>query len=102
MLHEEGDAPHGEGEGEEGAQPADGVAGSREVVAGGWRQHSADAEKGYSDETTPGIQEGVWEFMQRAVPALQGKRVTHRWAGVMGFSGDGLPFIGDLPSKPRV
>ncbi|MCB9596727.1 MAG: FAD-binding oxidoreductase [Sandaracinaceae bacterium] len=75
---------------------------SGEVVAGGWRQHSADAEKGYSDETTPGIQEGVWEFMQRAVPALQGKRVTHRWAGVMGFSGDGLPFIGDLPSKPRV
>lgn len=75
---------------------------SGEVVAGGWRQSAEAAEKGYSDETTPGIQDGVWDFMQRAVPALAGRRVTHRWAGVMGFSGDGLPFIGELPGKPRV
>jgi len=73
-----------------------------EVVAGGWRQNAEDEEKGYSDETTEAIQDGVWEFMRRAVPALEGKRVTHRWGGVMGFSGDGLPFIGELPGKPRV
>ena len=75
---------------------------SGEVVAGGWRQNAADAEKGYSDETTSPIQDGIWSFMQRAVPALEGKRVTHRWGGVMGFAGDGLPFIGDLPGKPRI
>ncbi|MBX3271401.1 MAG: FAD-binding oxidoreductase [Sandaracinaceae bacterium] len=75
---------------------------SGEVVAGGWRQHAQDAEKGYREETTSAIQDGVWDFMQRAVPALRGKRVTHRWAGVMGFSGDGLPFVGELPGKPRV
>ncbi len=75
---------------------------SGEVVAGGWRQNAADAEKGYRDETTELIQDGLWSFMQRVVPALAGRRVTHRWAGVMGFSGDGLPFIGELPSRPRV
>jgi glycine/D-amino acid oxidase-like deaminating enzyme len=67
-----------------------------EVVAGGW------AEKGYSDETTRDIQSGIWEFMTRCFPALEGVEVTHRWGGVMGFSGDGLPFIGDLPGRPRI
>ncbi len=74
---------------------------SGEVVAGGWRQHHADAEKGYLEETTPTIQDGVWGFMTRVIPALRGRRVTHRWAGVMGFSGDGLPFVGELPGRPR-
>lgn len=72
-----------------------------EVVAGGWRQHHADAEKGYLDETTDTIQDGVWSFMTRAIPALAGAEITHRWAGVMGFSGDGLPFVGELPGRPR-
>lgn len=74
---------------------------SGELVAGGWRQSHADAEKGYSDETTDPVQEGIWGFMTRVIPALEGRRVTHRWGGVMGFSGDGLPFIGELPGRPR-
>jgi hypothetical protein len=73
-----------------------------EVVAGGWRQSHADAEKGYSDETTAEIQDGIWEFMKRVYPALEKVAVTHRWGGVMGFSGDGLPFIGELPGRPRI
>jgi hypothetical protein len=73
-----------------------------EVVAGGWRQHSADAEKGYSDETTQPIQDGIWGFLQQHFPGLLGVKVTHRWGGVMGFSGDGLPFVGELPGRPRV
>jgi hypothetical protein len=73
-----------------------------ELVAGGWRQHHVDAEKGYSDEVTSGVQDGLWGFLTGVFPELAGKRVTHRWAGVMGFSGDGLPFAGDLPGKPRI
>lgn len=73
-----------------------------EIVAGGWRQHAKDAEKGYSDETTDVIQEGIWGFLQQYFPGLEHVRITHRWAGVMGFSGDGLPFVGELPSRPRV
>ena len=28
--------------------------------------------------------------------------VTHRWAGVMGFSPDGLPLVGQVPGTPGV
>jgi glycine/D-amino acid oxidase-like deaminating enzyme len=73
-----------------------------ELVAGGWRQHHADAEKGYSDETTEGVQDGLFGFLVSIFPELASVRVTHRWGGVMGFSGDGLPFIGELPGRPRV
>ncbi len=75
---------------------------SGELVAGGWRQHHADAEKGYSDETTAGVQEGLWSFLTSVFPELAAARVTHRWGGVMGFSGDGLPFAGELPGRPRI
>ncbi len=73
-----------------------------ELVAGGWRQHHVDAEKGYSDETTSDIQEGIWQFMLGVFPELAGVRVTHRWGGLMGFSGDGLPFAGEVPGRPRI
>jgi gamma-glutamylputrescine oxidase len=73
-----------------------------ELVAGGWRQHHVEAEKGYSDETTRDVQEGLWSFLLSVFPELAGVRVTHRWGGVMGFSGDGLPFIGEIPSRPRL
>lgn len=29
-------------------------------------------------------------------------RVTHRWAGIMGFTADGLPVAGPVPDRPRV
>jgi glycine/D-amino acid oxidase-like deaminating enzyme len=73
-----------------------------QIVAGGWRQHASDAEKGYSDETTEVIQSGIAQFLREHFPALGELRITHRWGGVMGFSGDGLPFIGELPGRPRV
>jgi glycine/D-amino acid oxidase-like deaminating enzyme len=73
-----------------------------ELVAGGWRQHHVDAEKGYSDETTGEIQDGIHRFLVSIFPDLASVRVTHRWGGVMGFSGDGLPFIGELPGRPRI
>lgn len=73
-----------------------------ELVAGGWRQEHVDAEKGYSDEITAAIQEGIGSFMLRVFPQLAGQRITHRWSGVMGFSGDGFPFIGEVPGKPRI
>ncbi|MCC6877227.1 MAG: FAD-binding oxidoreductase [Sandaracinaceae bacterium] len=73
-----------------------------ELVAGGWRQEHADAEKGYSDEITGPIQDGIESFISRVLPAAAGAKITHRWSGVMGFSGDGLPFAGDLPARPRI
>ena len=31
---------------------------------------------------------------------LAGVRVSHRWAGVMGFSADLLPVVGEVPGRP--
>jgi glycine/D-amino acid oxidase-like deaminating enzyme len=31
---------------------------------------------------------------------LPGVEVTHRWAGIMGFSADLLPLAGELPGRP--
>jgi glycine/D-amino acid oxidase-like deaminating enzyme len=72
------------------------------VVAGGWRRAFADSEVGYADEITAGVQEGIEEFLHEAWPSLRAVPITHRWSGVMGFSKNGLPMVGMMPSRPRV
>ncbi len=71
------------------------------LLLGGWRQNYRAEEVGYSDETTGPIQAGLESFLAHHFPEAQGS-ITHRWAGVMGFSQDGLPLVGSLPREPRV
>jgi len=71
------------------------------LLLGGWRQHYRSEEIGYSDETTRPIQEGLESFLGRHFPDASAP-ITHRWAGVMGFSRDGLPLVGSLPHEPRI
>ena len=42
------------------------------------------------------------EFLQKHLPACKEKKVTHRWSGVMGFSADGQPMVGALPSDNQI
>ena len=72
------------------------------ILLGGFRQLYSKTEIGFSDETTPQIQEGLYDFLTDHFPQLRGIKVTHRWGGVMGFSIDGLPLVGALPSAPSV
>lgn len=72
------------------------------VLIGGFRQLEKATEVGYSDHTTDVIQNALYEFLQKHIPVLKGKKVTHRWAGVMGFSFDGQPLVGALPDQPQV
>ncbi len=72
------------------------------VLLGGFRQDYRTEELGYSDETTENIQKGLEIFIDKHLPLLKGREITHRWSGVMGFSPDGLPLIGELPSQPGV
>jgi glycine/D-amino acid oxidase-like deaminating enzyme len=72
------------------------------VIIGGFRQLEKATEVGYSDHTTDVIQNALYEFLQKHIPALQGKKITHRWAGIMGFSADGQPLVGSLPDQPQV
>jgi glycine/D-amino acid oxidase-like deaminating enzyme len=61
------------------------------VLVGGWRDTAVDEEVGEDDGTSERIQRRLDAWL-----ASQGvdAPVTHRWGGTMGFSHDGLPYLG--------
>jgi gamma-glutamylputrescine oxidase len=64
-----------------------------EVLVGGWRDTSMNTELTYDSEPTPEIQ----DKLDSGLAALGGAgRVTHRWAGIMGFTESGLPLTGPV------
>jgi len=69
------------------------------VVVGGGRLEQLEHE--YSDEetVTQAVQARLDAFLAGWL-GLGGARVTHRWAGIMGFSADLLPVVGELPDSP--
>ena len=73
-----------------------------EMLIGGFRQLQKDTEVGYSDQTTEEIQTALESFLAHHLPPLKGKKITHRWSGIMGFSADGDPFVGALPADPQL
>lgn len=72
------------------------------LLLGGWRHHFREAEVGYEDRTTTGVQGGLDSFLARYFPEARSARVTHRWSGTMGFSVDGVPLVGSMPDMPQV
>ncbi len=63
------------------------------VLVGGWRDEAVEEEIGEEERSTPLIQARLDDFLrEHAIDA----RVTHRWAGIMGFSHDALPYIGGV------
>jgi gamma-glutamylputrescine oxidase len=67
------------------------------IVAGGGRRAALQAERTDSQEPSADVQAAIERFLRACVPEAAGLRVTHRWAGVMGWSPDELPSIGRLP-----
>ena len=73
-----------------------------ELLIGGFRQLEKTTEVGYSDHVTEVIQNALHQFVMNHLPQFTGKKVTHRWSGVMGFSADGQPIVGSLPEDSQV
>ncbi len=71
-------------------------------LIGGYRDRFIDEEVGFADETTPHLQSGLEDWVAARFPEVARLKVTHRWAGIMGFTEDGLPLVGTLPDMPRV
>jgi gamma-glutamylputrescine oxidase len=72
---------------------------SGEVLIGGWRDTSLSTEIGYDDKPTAQIQ----EHLDRKLEAMTGgAEVTHRWAGIMGFTETGLPLVGPVDGMRNV
>ena len=73
-------------------QRADGI-----VLVGGARHLHMLEERGYADQTTPALQADLERFLHQHFPQTRGLAVARRWSGVMGFSPDGLPVVGEVP-----
>jgi gamma-glutamylputrescine oxidase len=71
----------------------------RRLAIGGCR--SADLEAEYTDDggPSPAVQGALARFVTERL-GLAGVRVTHRWAGTMGFSADLLPVVGEVSGRP--
>lgn len=69
------------------------------VVLGGWRNLDPGSEVGFDEVLNPDIQARMEQFLRR-YPALASVPIEHRWAGIMGFSRDGLPLVGPAPAAP--
>jgi len=70
-----------------------------EVLVGGWRDTSRETEVGYDERPTPQIQSHLERHLRDMGADSE---VTHRWAGTMGFTEDGLPIIGPVEGMKNV
>jgi glycine/D-amino acid oxidase-like deaminating enzyme len=72
------------------------------ILAGGGRRASLDTELTFADRPTDKVQGAIESFLHSCFPATRGLAITHRWAGIMGFSCDELPNIGPVPGGVNV
>jgi gamma-glutamylputrescine oxidase len=72
------------------------------LLVGGARNHHYDSENGtFEDRVHDPVQRSLEAYLKRRFPDVI-VPIGRRWAGIMGFSVDGLPLVGTLPEKPRV
>jgi len=67
------------------------------LLLGGFRNLAPEEEVGYVEEPSDRIQ----NHLERHLQAMGVEApVTHRWAGIMGFTPDSLPLVGPVPGRP--
>jgi glycine/D-amino acid oxidase-like deaminating enzyme len=68
------------------------------LLAGGFSDVDGDESYTDSDAGSPVI----WERVERLLREDLGldPQLTHRWAGVVGYSDDVLPYVGEVPGRP--
>ena len=69
------------------------------VLLGGWRDTAVTEEVGTDAHPTDAVQAHLDAHL--AAMGVDAP-VTHRWAGIMGFSPDGLPLVGPVAGMPNV
>lgn len=72
------------------------------LLIGGGRKLYKDLENDtLEDRVTTPVQSYIDAYMARRFPDVKAP-VERRWAGIMGFTPDGLPLVGALPDAPDV
>jgi gamma-glutamylputrescine oxidase len=70
------------------------------VLAGGFSDVDGDGSYTDSDAGNPVIWDRVETYLRDDLGTAA--RVTHRWAGLVGYSDDLLPYVGEVPGRPRL
>jgi glycine/D-amino acid oxidase-like deaminating enzyme len=74
---------------------------SGQVLCGGYRRLDEDEGLGhYEEQTTPPVLAGIARCLTTLFPKLRDVKVVRCWAGIMGFTADGLPLIGHYDALP--
>jgi glycine/D-amino acid oxidase-like deaminating enzyme len=73
----------------------------RLLIGGGRKQHKALENDTTDDRTTDPVQRELEAYLRKKFPEIDAP-VERRWAGIMGFTLDGLPLVGSLPGRNRV
>jgi glycine/D-amino acid oxidase-like deaminating enzyme len=69
----------------------------RWLVGGGRHLHFDTENDNPSEEPSGPVQADLEAWTARHFPEFAGLNITHCWAGIMGFTPDGLPLVGILP-----
>jgi sarcosine oxidase, subunit beta len=81
---------------EYGRQTADG-----KILCGGFRRLDEDEGLGhYEERVSPPVLAGIASCLTTLFPRLKEVRIVRCWAGIMGFTADGLPLIGRAGFAP--
>lgn len=79
------------------------------IVVGGAKQEVLKDEaywygNGDDSEMVPGGEEYFQGYMQRMFTGWENSdaQITHKWTGVMGYSSDVMPWVGELPERKGI
>jgi len=72
------------------------------IIFGGMRWCSPSQEVGLEDDTTIelSVSQGLRSFLREHFEALRDIKIDYEWTGIMGFTPDEQPLIGELPHRP--
>ncbi|MBX9691023.1 MAG: FAD-binding oxidoreductase [Cyanobacteria bacterium] len=71
-------------------------------LLGGCRQLFQELEVGYADCVSPPVQASLESYLKDRFPEAAGVPIDYRWSGIMAFTEDGLPLVGELEHLKNV
>lgn len=72
------------------------------LVGGGRKQNQQIENNTMEDRISAPVQSVLDAYLRRYFPEAASVPVVRRWAGIMGYTADGLPLVGRLPHDHRV